>query len=445
MNNNILKILQVSNAFIQAPMLGITSPAMVSAISNTGGLGSLPVGGLSAEHTRNLIRETKKLTNCVINVNTFAYELPEISDSLNTSATNMALTLNDISVSAGLSNVNVHSDNKPPPCCSLEGMASYKDQIPVFIEENISVVSFTFGCMTKEEIKKLQNARIAVVGTATNVAEALYLKEHGVDVIIAQGYEAGGHRGSFLPVPSQRPLGAANSSRETCDPPGIGLFSLLPQVCAAVNSSGLSCSPRGAPSRTKYTPIVAAGGIYSGRTAVAAYTLGADAVQLGSCFINTKESLATQAHKRAVATAADTCTDYTAAFSGRSARGLRNTFSGLMYKYPPAETPCANIAPGSVEESTLLPYPVQNILTTPGNSEFSNIWAGQSSGRYGSCSIGIGFDSGVVPAVALVNDEIPDDDVETLLETFGNRSCKDVLYDIVSDTNSILSKQMGLY
>jgi nitronate monooxygenase len=419
MKPNILNILRISNAFIQAPMLGVTSPSMVAAVANAGCLGSLPVGGLSVDQTRQLIRDTKKMTNGAINVNTFSYDFPVVDQSMRDSAFQMTSGLNDLLLAKGF--WDTQSTSASPIDAEerlqvVKKSTSYRDQLEVFIEERVPIVSFTFGCMTPNEIDLLHRHRVVVLGTATSVAEALFLKAQGVDVIVAQGYEAGGHKGSFMPLRGASATSAPGAKRVDLESPGVGLFSLLPQLCGAVN-------PRGAPAK-EYTPIVAAGGVYSGRTAVAALTLGADAVQMGSCFINTVESLASVAHKRAVATAADVDTEYTNVFSGRSARGIRNAFTVSM-----AGTP--------------LPYPVQNVLTAPMRQQaaasgdagvgFMSIWAGQSSGRYGSS------------AAAGVNVRTESDSDSELDDAFANRSCADVLTAIINETNTLLSKQMGLF
>ena len=170
----------------------------------------------------------------------------------------------------------------------------YEDQLGVLLEENIPIVSFTFGRLDADAVSALKGNGTVLIGTATSVAEAMLLKQSGVDVIAVQGIEAGGHRGSFL---VDQPL------------PQVGLFSLLPQIVDEVS-----------------LPTLAAGGIYDSRTMSAAFTLGASGVQVGSLFITADESAASEAYKEAVLAASDTATVLTRAFSGRWARGIRNGF-----------------------------------------------------------------------------------------------------------------------
>lgn len=326
--NDLTALLKIDYPIVQAPMLGVTTPEMVAAIANEGGLGSLPVGGLSPEKTAALIRETKALTDKPFAVNLFTNNnvAPDIAQ---TDAMQDLLE-------------KLCADYKVPferQDVAAFRFYSYKEQIQVLLDEQIPVVSFTFGVLDPESTRVLKEKGFVLIGTATSVEEAVLLEQKEVDIITAQGIEAGGHRGTFL---------------EDGPMPQVGLMSLVPQI---VNSVDI--------------PVLAAGGINSGNTIQAAFLLGAKGVQVGTAFIASNESKAIAAYKAALTYAADTDTALTKAFSGRWARGIRNT---LMM---------------AIEQSGLeIPaYPVQNFLTTTlraaaqktNNKEFTNLWAGQSA------------------------------------------------------------------
>jgi nitronate monooxygenase len=327
--NTLTDILQVEYPIIQAPMLGVTTPEMVAAVCNAGGLGSLPVGGLSPEATQQLILQTKSLTNKPFAVNLFANEIPPYTEDdlkpmrkfLLQLANKRGYQLNE----ADLSNFQLYT---------------YHDQLDILVEEKISIVSFTFGCLDKKSIQLLKDKGCTLIGTATCVEEALYLQQQGIDIIVVQGIEAGGHRGTFL---------------NNIALPQVGLFSLLPQAAKAVK-----------------VPCIAAGGINSAQTTKAAFDLGAVGVQIGTAFIETEESNAIPSYKKRLELAKDTDTVLTRAFSGRWARGIRNE---VMSEIEQAGIP-------------IPPYPLQNSLIAKlrrlaqqnDDSEYTTLWAGQSAG-----------------------------------------------------------------
>ena len=327
-NNKLAALFNIKYPIVQAPMLGVTSPEMVAAVSNAGGLGSLPVGLLSPEKTRELIIKTKSLTVKPFAVNLFTHELPDIDLIY---ANQIQEKLAEISERYGIKSEAVD--------LGKIRHFSYREQLDILISEEIKIVSFTFGVLEKVEIEKLHANEFVIIGTATSVREARYLEELGIDVITAQGIEAGGHRGTFF---TDEPL------------PQIGLISLLPQIADAVDC-----------------PVLAAGGIMDGRTITAATILGASGVQVGSAFVGSDESLAIKKYREALVESKDTDTVLTRAFSGRWARGIRNTFHDEMQKLNP-EYP---------------PYPILNTLTAPirtasqkiQNKEFTTLWAGQSA------------------------------------------------------------------
>ncbi len=312
---------------ILAPMLGVTTPAMVAAVADKGGLGSLPLGGLSAEASRKLIRATKKLTDRAFAVNFFANAAPDPEKN------RQAITRMQLYIQTLLNDRNWGANDAFHyhfyPC---------QDLVDLIIEEAIPYVSFTFGIPDDASIQKLKSRGTLITGTATCVSEAVLLEKAGADMVVAQGIEAGGHRGTFLP-------GAL---------PQIGLFSLIPQVTDAVK-----------------IPVIASGGICDQRTMQAAFSLGAGAVQIGSYFIGAEESLATDVYRNLLKDMTDTSTHLTRSYTGRWARGIKNDFMELI-------------------ENSGLPipdYPIQNLLTRRmrelakehKDTGFTSFWAGQNA------------------------------------------------------------------
>ena len=327
--NNLTAQLDITYPIVQAPMLGVSTPAMAAAVSNEGGLGSLAVGGLPPQKTLDLIRQTKSLTSRPFAVNLFAHTLPAYTEEAVAPMRRFLLQLAQqrgyALTEADLSGFQFHT---------------YHEQLPVLLQEGIRIVSFTFGVLDRNSIRLLKEQNGILIGTATCLEEARILEEQGIDIIVAQGIEAGGHRGSFL---EKEPLSQ------------VGLFSLVPQLVKHIP-----------------LPIIAAGGIYNPQTIKAALDLGASGVQVGTAFITSEESLAIPAYRQRLATAKDTDTVLTRAFSGRWARGLSNE---LMQAISASGLP-------------IPPYPVQNSFIGPirkaaqqaNDSGFTTLWAGQSAG-----------------------------------------------------------------
>ncbi|MFX1708397.1 nitronate monooxygenase [Chitinophaga sp. CC14] len=328
--NELTRMLGIIYPLIQAPMLGITTPAMVAAVSNSGGMGSLPVGGLPPEKITALIREVKGLTQQPFAVNLFVYEPAEHYDRK--TFEDMQEFLQFLYGANRLAAAPVNFDEVP--------FYSWRDQLPVILAAGIKYVSFTFGMPDEAGFRLLKEHHVLLMGTATSVEEATVLASAGTDVVIAQGIEAGGHRGAFLPGKL----------------PQVGTLALVPQIVDRV-----------------HVPVIAAGGIMDGRGVAAAKMLGAAGVQLGSLFLRAHESLATPAHKAALADITDTDTLLTRALSGRWARGVRNT---LITEIEASGLPISE-------------YPYQDALTQPirkaarelDNPAFVNMWAGQAAGK----------------------------------------------------------------
>lgn len=325
--SRVIDILQIKYPIIQAGMAGaITTPELVAAVSNSGGLGTLGAGYMSPEQIRKAIYKIRELTNKPFGVNLLLTKEVQIEKEKINEA---KVLLNGVNTELGIEEEDVVNLPK-----------SYKEQLQVLVEEKVPVVSFAFQTLEQEEIDELKRRGIKVIGTATHVAEARALAEIGVDIIAGQGSEAGGHRGTFI--------GKEQDAM-------IGTFALIPQLVAAV----------------PHIPIVAAGGVMNGQGLVAAFALGAEAVQMGSAFLTSEESITHDVYKEAILKSTDTSTIVTRAFSGKYARGIRNEF----------------IERHEGKEEGLPMYPVQNVLTskirqeaaTQNKGEYMSLWAGQAS------------------------------------------------------------------
>lgn len=247
---------------VQAPMAGgWTTPALVAAVSDAGGLGSIAGAMLSLDALRNQIRQVRGATDRPFAVNLFA-PLPAPTDR-------------GLQAWAELTGVT-------PPEIRPPAMR-FADQLDVVITERVPVLSFTFG------IPALDGVDCFTVGTATTVAEAVALAEAGCDAVLAQGFEAGGHRGGFL-IPDDAPSQA------------VGTMALLPQIVDAVT-----------------IPVIAAGGVMDGRGVAAARLLGAQAVAMGTAFLRTDEAGTGAEYRRSL----DRPTTLTRVLTGRTARAVR--------------------------------------------------------------------------------------------------------------------------
>lgn len=324
-------LLRIDYPIIQAPMAGgITTTDLVTAVSEYGGLGSVGAGYMTATALREQIQEIKRRTINNFGVNIF---VPHPFTASAEAIHKMHTYLQPIRKKLQM---NPHEEVALPTY--EEVVATYHQQIKVVLEENVPIVSFTFGLPTKEIVSKLKAQQIITMATATTVQEAIEVEALGIDIVIAQGSEAGGHRGNFL---------------QKTDDCLIGLMSLVPQVVDHVR-----------------IPVVAAGGIMDKRGIAAALTLGASAVQMGTAFLTTTESGAHKCYKQAILQAEASATTLTKAFSGKNARGIRNTFIDGVEK----------------EGITPLAYPIQNTLTQSirraaqalDETEYMSLWSGQS-------------------------------------------------------------------
>jgi nitronate monooxygenase len=330
--NEITRKLKIEYPIIQAPMFGVTTPEMVAAAASVGCLGSLPFADLPIERCREITRKTKQLTGSAFAVNLFVYDIPDLTASLKIKYNTVKLHIEKLAAEHGIQVKLTNIDDLH--------VTTYHQQLEVIIEEKIPIVSFTFGNMDEPTINQLKNAGVTLIGTCTSVEEAKMLAESGIDILCVQGWEAGGHRGSF----------------RTENVPMIGGFALLAKVVETVN-----------------VPVIYAGGIYNSQMLQAAEKLGARGFQIGSLLMGSKESAFKEFEKRRLRKVKESDIMLTKSFTGRYARGLRNAFIEAI-------------------ENTdyILPYPYQNSLTSElrkaareaNNPDFVNIWAGQGINSY---------------------------------------------------------------
>ncbi|WP_087973973.1 NAD(P)H-dependent flavin oxidoreductase [Oceanobacillus rekensis] len=331
LNNEITELLKIKYPIIQAPMAGgITTTELVSEVSNYGGLGMIGAGYMTPIQIRTQIREIKQLTSNSFGINLFVPNEFDVTDQEVKSVNQILRPIRE--------QLNLH------PIDSLEIptfnhlLEEFNEQIKTVIEEKVPICSFTFGIPPREVIHELKQHHIILMGTATTVREALENEKAGMDIIVVQGSEAGGHRGNFT-----------QGYQESL----VGLMSLIPQVADNVS-----------------IPVVSAGGIMDGRGLTASICLGAKGVQMGTAFLTCVESGANELHKEEILNAHEDQTVLTRSFSGKYARGVKNKFISEMLQ----------------NEASLPDFPVQNILTkgirkassSQNNRDYMSLWSGQS-------------------------------------------------------------------
>lgn len=287
MNNTLLQRLGIRLPIIQAPMAGVSTPAMAAAVSKAGGLGSLGVGATNAEGARKMIRDTRALTAAPFNVNLFCHA-PAQADAAREARWLQWLAPQFARYGA-----------EPPEALReiYTSFAADPAMLAMLLEERPEVVSFHFGLPPQEAIAALKRAGIVLLATATHPQEARQIAAAGVDAIVAQGIEGGGHRGVF---------------DSTAVDDGLGTFALTRLLARAGD-----------------LPVIASGGIMDGAGIAAALTLGAQAAQLGTAFVGSAESAIDEGYRRALLQSGEVRTAFTASISGRQARSLLNRFTAL--------------------------------------------------------------------------------------------------------------------
>jgi nitronate monooxygenase len=328
--NGLTSRLGLQYPIIQGPLGGLSSQRLTAAVSNHGALGSFGAHGLKPEAIRKVIREIKTLTPKPFAMNLWVSMEDE-----------GALASTEEAFHRSLSPLTKHIESVEgtKPSYRPYQPIRFEDQVQVFLDEGISVFSFIYGIPSKQILDEFRRQGVALIGTATTVDEAIALEQAGVDVIAASGFEAGGHRGSFL-QPSEDSL--------------TGTMALVPQVVDAVT-----------------LPVVAAGGIGDARGIIAAFALGAEGVQMGTAFLACEESGASIHHRNVLLSGQAKQTALTRAFTGRLARGIRNRLLDELNR----------------QDTEILPYPLQRLLVRhlsipaekAGRTDLLPLWAGQSA------------------------------------------------------------------
>lgn len=328
-NDRLQKLFGIEHPIVQAPMAGASTPAMAAAVANAGGLGSLGCGLMTPDEFAAAAREVAGQTNRAVNFNFLVHAEPDLADY---DAAPMRRALAPLYEAEGLG---------APPEPFVQASAFGDVMLEALLSAAPRVVSFHFGLPATHVIEALKTRGVVLIGCATSVAEARALEAGGFDAIVAQGAEAGGHRGTFLMAPHENDMGT---------------MALTPLVADAVSA-----------------PVIAAGGIFDGRGVAAAFALGAVGAQLGSAFLRANECMIPAPHKAALATAPDARTRLSRVFTGRPARSIRNTLTEAL----------------AAHEAEAAPFPAQRTLTAPlanaglarGSGEYHPLWSGQAGLR----------------------------------------------------------------
>jgi len=326
-DRKLLDLFGIEHPIIQAPMAGAVSPQMAIAASQAGCMGSIPAAMLTPESLRTELQVVKQGTNRPINVNFFVHEDPA-PDAAREAAWRRRLETyySELGLAADA------GKNAPTRAPFSAAMCD------VVLEFKPRLVSFHFGMPEPALVKRVKDAGLLVTSSATSAEEARWLVDHGCDVVIAQGNEAGGHRGMFL---------NDDISRQA------GTMALVPQVVDAVK-----------------VPVIAAGGIGDGRGIVAALALGAAGVQIGTAFLLTPEARTSPLHRAALKQAHDNSTTLTNVFTGRPARGIVNRYVREVGPICP-DAPQFPLAAGASQ-------PMRAAGEAKGMADFTPLWSGQA-------------------------------------------------------------------
>ena len=328
--NRLTAKLGIDYPVIQGPLGGLSSQKLTAAVSNFGGLGSFGTHGLAPEAIKDVIGEIRSLTSKPFAMNLWVSMEDEGARTSDESAFNRSL--------APLA-IHLAALGAPRPTYKPYSPIRFEDQARVLLDANVPVFSFIVGIPPREILEECRTKGIVTIGTATTPDEAVALQEASVDAIVASGFEAGGHRGSFL-----------RSAEDSL----TGALSLVPQIVDIVD-----------------VPVIAAGGIGDARGVIAALALGAEAVQMGTAFLACEESGASLLHRQTLREKKAGHTALTKGFTGRLARGIHNRLLEELNR----------------EGTAILPYPLQRKLIrnlaipaeAAGRSDLLPLWAGQSA------------------------------------------------------------------
>src|SRR5438445_7827772 len=328
--NRLTAKLGIDYPLIQGPLGGLSSQKLTAAVSNFGGLGSFAAHSLTPGAIKDVIAEIRSLTSKPFAMNFWVSMEDEGARTADENAFNRSL--------APLA-VHIAALGAPRPEYKPYSWIRFEDQVRVLLDQKVPVFSFIYGIPPQDILEECRAKGIITIGTATTPEEGLALQEAGVDAVVASGFEAGGHRGSFL-RPAEDSL--------------TGTLSLVPQVVDIVD-----------------VPVIAAGGIGDARGVIAALALGAEAVQMGTAFLACEESGASRLHRETLRRRNAGHTSLTKGFTGRLARAIHNRVMKDLNR----------------NGTEILPYPLQRELVrnltvaaeAAGRADLVPMWAGQSA------------------------------------------------------------------
>jgi nitronate monooxygenase len=328
--NRLTETLGIEYPIIQGPLGGVPSQKLTATVSNCGGLGSFGAHGLAPDAIVAAIAQIRAMTSKPFAINLWVSMEDERARTSDESAFNRSLA----PLLPHLAELRA-----PRPAYVPYSPMRFEDQVRVLLDARVPAFSFIFGIPPDDVLAECRDKGIVTIGTATTAEEGAALQRAGVDAIVASGFEAGGHRGSFLRPPEDSL---------------IGTLSLVPRIVDAVD-----------------VPVIAAGGIGDARGVIAAFALGAEAVQIGTAFLACAESGASRTQRDALLGPTSEHTALTRGFTGRLARGIANTLMSELN------------APGT----EILPYPLQRSLLrsvlvpaeAAGRADLLALWAGQSA------------------------------------------------------------------
>ena len=326
-DRRLIELLDIEHPIIQAPMAGASTPQMAAASANAGCLGSLGCAMMSAEVYQETYAQTRALTNGALNMNFFCHDEPTIDGR---KVEQVIEIIQPFYKEFGLAEIPEAVPTHFP----------FADELAdAVLKTSPNIVSFHFGLPDQSIVEALKNKGILILCSATTPSEARDLEARGVDAIIAQGWEAGGHHGYYLKDKTA----------------AIGTIALVPQIVDAVK-----------------VPVIAAGGIADGRGIAASLALGAAGVQIGTAFLTCEESSVPQAHQESLMNSDGSNTTLTKVFSGRPARGIQNRYIDALEGI----------------EDDLPSFPIMNTLSGPlrktsatsNSPDFVAQWSGQAVG-----------------------------------------------------------------
>ncbi|WP_411342964.1 NAD(P)H-dependent flavin oxidoreductase [Paenibacillus sp. WLX1005] len=328
-SNSLCQRLGIRYPIILAGMAGIPNMALlVAAVSNAGGLGTLGAAYMEPEQLHTAIQEIRTFTSLPFAVNVFAHIGEDDYTNFETVNDQLQATRDELGIPR-------------PTQKQIHTRQILEEQLDILIRQKVPVISTTFGLLSESQMELIHSAGIQVMATATTVNEAIQAEQSGCHYVVAQGSEAGGHRGTF--DLSSTDLGA-----------NIGSIALIPQIVDHVR-----------------IPVIAAGGIMDGRGLVAALALGAQGVQLGTRFLTASESGAHPAYQQALLNSTEESTVLTHSFSGRPARGVSNTFI--------QQWNAGGLPPLSFPTQNSLTRDIRNAAAQQNRSEYMALWAGQGT------------------------------------------------------------------